>query len=187
MFETVNPATEKMICSVHEATAADVDIAVAAARKAFEGGWMTETGFNRGRLMAKLADLVERDLEILSQLESIDNRKAINIARTVDGPMSADCIRYYGGRIDKIHGNFIDPDPDHLVYTRMELRAQFSTLHHLAVTTSIDGRLRPNHSLEFPIADVGLEDWPRYCHGKLRCDQISRANSIVSVVHGQVD
>lgn len=134
MFQTVNPATEKVICSVHEATAADVDIAVAAARKAFEGGWMNETGFKRGRLMVKLADLMERDLEILSQLESIDNGKAINIARTVDVPMSADCIRYYGGWADKIHGDVINPDPEHLVYTRMEpVRIQFSTLHHVTL------------------------------------------------------
>lgn len=120
MFQTVNPATEKVICSVHEATAPDVDVAVAAARKAFEGGWKNETGFNRGKLMCKLADLIERDNEILSQLESLDNGKAINIARTVDVPMSADCIRYYGGWADKIHGQVIDSDKEHLVYTKME-------------------------------------------------------------------
>merc|ERR1712072_1238274 len=59
-FEVINPSTEEVITSVHEATEKDIDIAVAAARKAFEGPWRKETPENRGKLIVKLANLFER-------------------------------------------------------------------------------------------------------------------------------
>lgn len=178
-FETINPATEKVICSVHEATAADVDIAVAAARRAFEvDGWNKVTGANRGRLMAKLADLMERDLEILSHLESIDNGKALGVAKTVDVPMSADCIRYYSGWADKVHGQVIDPDPDHLCYTRIEPVGKSSPppcILHLVeakLMFYVDGCLWSNYSLELPLVDVGMEDRASDCCRERRRHQI---------------
>ncbi|KAI9744856.1 MAG: aldehyde dehydrogenase (NAD(P)(+)) ald5 [Claussenomyces sp. TS43310] len=118
-FEVINPSTEKVICSVHEATEKDVDIAVAAAREAFEGTWRKVTPGARGKLLLKLADLMERDLEKIAAVESLDNGKSITMAKG-DVQSAALCIRYYGGWADKIEGKTIDMDPDTLVYTKQE-------------------------------------------------------------------
>src|SRR5918911_5649909 len=75
-FETVNPATGEVICRVAEGDKADVDLAVKAARKAFEEGpWRTMNASERGRLLNKLADLIEKNQEELAALESLDNGK----------------------------------------------------------------------------------------------------------------
>ncbi|MCJ1286367.1 aldehyde dehydrogenase (NAD(P)(+)) ald5 [Xylographa opegraphella] len=119
-FETINPSTEEVICSVHEATEKDVDIAVAAARKAFEGEWRHKIiPQQRSKLMTKLAELIERDAKTLAALESLDNGKSLFMAG-LDVQMVADCIRYYGGWADKIEGKVIDTMPDHFNYTRSE-------------------------------------------------------------------
>ena len=118
-FETTNPATEETITSVHEATEKDVDTAVAAARQAFEGTWRRVTPSERGRLLAKLADLMERDIDNLAALEAADNGKAFSIAK-VDMGNAIGCVRYYAGWADKIHGQTIDTNPDTLSYTRHE-------------------------------------------------------------------
>lgn len=118
-FETVNPSDEKVITSVHEATEKDVDTAVAAARAAFEGEWRLVTPSDRGRLLNKLADLVERDIEQLAAIEALDNGKALTMAK-VDLDMAIGCIRYYAGWADKIHGQTIDTNPETLSYTRHE-------------------------------------------------------------------
>lgn len=118
-FEVINPSTEEVITSVHEATEKDVDIAVAAARKAFDGSWRKETPENRGRLLVKLADLFEKNLDLLAGVESLDNGKAITMAK-VDIGMSAGCLRYYGGWADKIEGKVIDTTPDTFNYVRKE-------------------------------------------------------------------
>ena len=84
-FATVNPATEEVICQVAEGDAADVDLAVRAARTAFETGpWSRMDGRDRGRLMNKLADLAEKHLDELAALETLDNGKPINDARAAD-------------------------------------------------------------------------------------------------------
>ncbi|KAL7465952.1 hypothetical protein ACHAXS_006262, partial [Conticribra weissflogii] len=78
-FETINPATEEVICSVQEAGPEDVDKAVAAAKAAFEVGspWRNLNGSDRRDLMLKLADLIERDRTFLEVLEAMDNGKPI--------------------------------------------------------------------------------------------------------------
>lgn len=118
-FETINPADEKPIVAVHEATEKDVDIAVKAARTALEGVWKETTPSNRGRLLTKLADLFERDIDILAAIESLDNGKPLSQAKG-DVLNSAGCLRYYGGWADKIVGQTIDTDPNYLTYTRHE-------------------------------------------------------------------
>src|SRR5204862_6130061 len=86
-FETVNPATEEVIASVAEGDAADVDLAAKAARKAFESGpWSTMDARDRGRLLSKLADLMESNLDELAALESLDNGKPIRDSRAADLP-----------------------------------------------------------------------------------------------------
>ena len=118
-FEVYNPSNEKVICSVQEATEKDVDIAVAAARKAFEGPWRKETPENRGRLLVKLADLFEKNLEFLASIEALDNGKAQNMAK-VDIGMCAGTLRYYGGWADKIEGRVTDTNADSFNYIKKE-------------------------------------------------------------------
>ncbi|KKA29733.1 hypothetical protein TD95_003890 [Thielaviopsis punctulata] len=118
-FEVINPATEEVICSVHEATKEDVDVAVKAARVAFENGWSTSVPGERSKLMLKLADLVDRDIDLLAAVESSDNGKSISLARG-DVTAVAACIRYYGGWADKIEGKTIDIGKDMFCYTRHE-------------------------------------------------------------------
>ncbi|KAI2632177.1 aldehyde dehydrogenase [Hypoxylon sp. NC1633] len=119
-FEVINPTTEDVICSVHEATEKDVDIAVAAARKAFNGPWRTTiTPQQRGTLMTKLADILEKNSDLLASIESLDNGKSISMARG-DVWAVVNCIRYYGGWADKIEGKTIDINPESFHYTRHE-------------------------------------------------------------------
>jgi len=118
-FEVINPTTEKVICSVSEATEKDIDIAVAAARKAFEGPWRRETPEQRGKYLNNLAVLIEKNLDTLAAIESLDNGKAIGMAKGDVGSVAA-CFRYYGGWADKIEGKTIDTNPDTFTYTRQE-------------------------------------------------------------------
>ena len=81
-FETVNPATEEVIAQVAEGDAADVDLAVKAARDAFDNGpWRRMDARDRGRLIYKLADLIEEDIDELAALEVLDNGKPISEAQ----------------------------------------------------------------------------------------------------------
>ncbi|KAJ5788856.1 uncharacterized protein N7518_005867 [Penicillium psychrosexuale] len=118
-FETLNPTTEKPITSVYEASEKDVDIAVKAAREAFEGPWKKVTPSDRGRMLTKLSELFERDMETLASIEALDNGKAVTMAK-VDIANAAGCLRYYGGWADKITGQTIDTNSETLSYTRHE-------------------------------------------------------------------
>jgi len=118
-FEVINPANEEVICSVHEATEKDVDLAVAAARKAFEGSWRQTTPQQRGIYLLKLAELAEKNLEILASVESLDNGKSITLARGDVGAVVG-CLRYYGGWADKIEGKTMDVAPDMFHYTKQQ-------------------------------------------------------------------
>src|SRR5580704_7179829 len=81
-FGTVNPATGEEICQIAEADAADVDKAVNAARAAFEhGSWRKTLASERGRLLHRLADLIETNADELAKLESLDNGKPVSVAR----------------------------------------------------------------------------------------------------------
>lgn len=103
-FDTVNPATGEVICKVCEADKEDIDAAVKAARKAFEGEWKKVTPYERERLLNKLADLIEKNAEELAQLETLDNGKPINESSNVDVPASIQHFRYYAGWATKIYG-----------------------------------------------------------------------------------
>jgi aldehyde dehydrogenase (NAD+) len=105
--------------AVHEATEKDVDIAVAAARRAFEGPWHEVPPSERGRLLSRLADLLERDMSTIAAIEALDNGKTVQWAHG-DVHASAGCLRYYAGWADKIFGQTIDIDPKTLAYTRHE-------------------------------------------------------------------
>lgn len=126
-FPTYNPATGEVLAHVAEGTHPDVDRAVSAARKAFEDGpWRKLTASERGRLIWKLADLLETHLEEFAQLESLDNGKPVGVARVADVPLAIDHFRYMAGWATKIEGNTIPisvpytPGAQYLAYTLRE-------------------------------------------------------------------
>src|SRR5438445_5338071 len=120
-FPTLNPATGEVICQVAEGDKADVDLAVKAARKAFEEGpWSRMNASERGRLLNKLADLIEEHREELAALESLDNGKPYRDSFNIDLPLTVKCYRYYAGWADKIHGKTIPVEGNYFCYTRHE-------------------------------------------------------------------
>lgn len=120
-FPTINPATGEEICQVAEADAADVDEAVKAARRAFEEGpWSKMSAADRGRLLYKLADLIEENADQLAMLESLDNGKPYHVARSGDLPLSIATYRYYAGWADKVQGRTVPVAGNYFTYTRHE-------------------------------------------------------------------
>lgn len=120
-FETINPATEEVIAQVAEGDKEDIDLAVKAARKAFDSGpWRKTDARDRGRLLYKLADLIEAELDDLAELETLDNGKPIAESKNGDLPLVVDCLRYYAGWADKIHGQTIPVRGPYFCYTRKE-------------------------------------------------------------------
>ena len=120
-FGTVNPSTGEEICQVAEADAADVEKAVKAARTAFEEGlWRKMPASERGRLLMRLADLIEKNADELARLESMDNGKPFSVAKSVDVAATVACYRYFAGWSDKIQGKTIPIDGNYFCYTRHE-------------------------------------------------------------------
>ncbi len=119
-FATIDPSTAEEICQVAEADAADVDKAVMAARAAFEGPWRKLRASERGRLLYRLADLIEANGEELARIESLDSGKPLSIARSVDVAKTVACYRYFAGWADKVQGKTIPIDGDFFCYTRHE-------------------------------------------------------------------
>jgi len=118
-IDVINPTTGKVITQVTEGTKEDVDEAVKAAEKAFKTTWGENvSGQTRGKHLIKLAELVERDADVLAALESLDNGKAYSIARGFDVLEAAATFRYYGGWADKDHGKVIDVNPSKMAYTK---------------------------------------------------------------------
>jgi aldehyde dehydrogenase (NAD+) len=122
-FDTVNPATGEVLTQVVEASAADVDRAVEAARRAFEGKngpWRRMPASERGRLIWRLADIVEKHIDELAELETLDNGKPIFESRHVEMPMAIDVLRYYAGWATKIHGETVNTFDSAFTYTLRE-------------------------------------------------------------------
>ncbi|XP_031638320.1 aldehyde dehydrogenase, mitochondrial [Contarinia nasturtii] len=122
IFPTVNPATGQEIAQIQAGGKEDVNIAVAAAREAFKLGspWRRMDASERGSLLYKLADLMERDRSYLASLETFDNGKPFSASYYVDVPFSIKNLRYFAGWADKNHGKTIPMDGDYFAYTRHE-------------------------------------------------------------------
>jgi phenylacetaldehyde dehydrogenase len=109
-FAVHDPSTGEVIAQCSSGGAPEVDRAVRAARRAFESGaWSRITPSDRGRLLWRLADLIEEHGEELAQLESLDNGKPVGVARVADVPLSADLFRYMAGWATKLNGETIQP------------------------------------------------------------------------------
>ncbi|KAF3513978.1 hypothetical protein F2Q69_00005653 [Brassica cretica] len=120
-FPTIDPRTGEVIADVAEGDAEDIDRAVKAARKAFdEGPWPKMTAYERSRVMLRFADLVEKHSKDLAALETWDNGKTYQQAKTAEIPMLARLFRYYAGWADKIHGLTVPADGNYHVQTLHE-------------------------------------------------------------------
>jgi acyl-CoA reductase-like NAD-dependent aldehyde dehydrogenase len=119
-IEVINPATEEIVASVASADRADVDAAVAAARAALDGPWTRLSARERGRLIWRLGEkLIERADEV-ARLETLHNGKPIFESRQIEIPAAAECLQYYAGWADKIHGETIPVKGNYLTYTLRE-------------------------------------------------------------------
>ena len=121
-FDTINPSTGEVLARVAEGDAEDMNRAVAAARKAFESGpWPRLTPSQRGHLLWKVAELIEKNAEELAQLETLDNGKPIKYSRASDVPLTADHFRYFAGWATKLEGNTMPVSiPNMFTYTLRE-------------------------------------------------------------------
>jgi aldehyde dehydrogenase (NAD+) len=122
-FDTINPATGEVLTQVAEASAQDVNHAVQAARRAFDdraGAWRKMSASERGRLVWRLADLIEKNIDEFAELETLDNGKPIFESRQVDMPMVVDVLRFYAGCATKIHGETINTLETAFTYTLRE-------------------------------------------------------------------
>jgi len=122
-FPTYNPATGEVLAHVAEGDKEDIDRAVAAARAAFDyGPWSKITPSERGCLIWKLADLIEKHAEEFAQLESLDNGKPVATARLADVPAAIDNLRYMAGWATKIEGSTISISAQGAKYLAYTLR-----------------------------------------------------------------
>ena len=119
-FEVINPSTEEEITHIYEAREDDVNIAVDAATEAFDNtDWATQDPSVRGKLLYNLAELIEEHLETLSGIESLDNGKALQLAK-IDVGLVAAYIRSCAGWADKVYGKLIETGNTHFSYSRRE-------------------------------------------------------------------
>ena len=128
-FETFDPATEQSLGSVAHGEAADVDLAVAAARRCFDderSDWRRMTPSERGRIIHRIGDLILEHADELAMLETLDNGKPLAIAKAADVTLAADLFHYMSGWATKIEGNTVPisaltaPGSEFLAYTRKE-------------------------------------------------------------------
>lgn len=121
-FETINPATGETLVRVAEGDVEDINRAVKAARAAFESGpWAKMTPSQRGRLLWRVAELIEEHADELAMLETLDNGKPIRYSKASDVPLTADHFRYFAGWATKIEGETIPVSiPNMLTYTLRE-------------------------------------------------------------------
>ncbi|ODV60699.1 aldehyde dehydrogenase family protein [Ascoidea rubescens DSM 1968] len=119
-FEVISPSTEEEITHVYEAREDDVNIAVEAATHAFENtDWATQDPAIRGKLLYNLAELVEEHQDVLASIESLDNGKALQLAKGDVGLVAA-YIRSCAGWADKVYGKLIETGSTHFSYSRRE-------------------------------------------------------------------
>lgn len=120
-FPTLDPRTGEVIADVAEGDAEDVNRAVSAARRAFDGGpWPKKTAYERSRILYRFADLIEKHNDDIAALETWDNGKPYEQAAAIEVPMLARLIRYYAGWADKIHGLTVPADGPYHVQTLHE-------------------------------------------------------------------
>src|SRR5512133_2053255 len=121
-FETINPATGELLTQVAQASLSDVDEAVQTARNAFHPNsvWRNLSASDRGKVLWRVADLLEQNIDEIAELETLDNGKPIFESRYVDVPMVIDVFRYFAGWATKIHGETVNTFDNAFTYTMRE-------------------------------------------------------------------
>lgn len=120
-YANLNPATGAVLNRVADCAAADVDRAVAAARAAFDSGvWSRRTPTDRKRVLLRLADLIERDIETLALLESLDMGKPVAVSCDYEMPMLVDFVRWFAEAADKLYDEVAPTGPGTLALVRRE-------------------------------------------------------------------
>ena len=116
-FETLDPATEESLGSVAHGAAEDIELAVGAARRCFDderSDWRRMTPSERGKVIHRIGDLIERHADELAMLETLDNGKPLTVAKAADVALAADLFHYMSGWATKIEGNTIPISARHL-------------------------------------------------------------------------
>src|SRR6202522_915354 len=169
-FPTYNPATGEVLSNVAEGDTEDIDRAVKAARAAFETGpWSKISPSERGQMIWRLGDLLEKHAEEFAQLESLDNGKPLKIARVADLPLAVDHFRYYAGWSTKIEGNTIN--------LGLQKQGKFHAYTVREPVGRAGGSSGSDHSVEFPAADGRLETGSGPGYGLYRRTQAGRTDS----------
>ncbi len=121
-FDTINPATGKAIIGISEGDKTDVDLAVAAAKKAFEDGskWSKMSASRRGKFLWKVSELISKNADELAYLETIDCGKPISETMQIEIPIASDIFAYYAGAATKIQGDTIPVSGNYFNYTLRE-------------------------------------------------------------------
>nr|AXB54949.1 coniferyl-aldehyde dehydrogenase 1 [Manihot esculenta] len=120
-FETIDPRNGEVIARIAEGDKGDIDVAVKAARHAFDHGpWPRLPGVARARIMHKFADLIEENVEELAALDTVDAGKLFSAGKALDIPHVASLLRYYAGAADKIHGEVLKMSRELQGYTLLE-------------------------------------------------------------------
>ncbi len=119
-MDVINPATEEVIAQVPASTKEDVDAAVAAARAAFDGPWAKLSARERGRFVYKLGERLMERADEIANLETLHNGKPIFESRHIEIPAAAECLQYFAGWADKVHGETIPVKGNYFTYTLRE-------------------------------------------------------------------
>ena len=106
-FTDLNPATEQPLTEIAAGTAHDIDVAVQSGRRALEGAWGATPGPARALVLNRIADLIERDVEILARLEALDIGKPVGQPSMLDVPNAVATFRHFAGWADKVTGTVI--------------------------------------------------------------------------------
>ena len=110
-FKTINPATEETLAEISEASAADVDAAVKAARTAYDKVWSRMSGADRGKYLFRIARILQERAREFAVLETLDNGKPIRESRDVDVPIAAAHFFYHAGWADKLEYATLGANP----------------------------------------------------------------------------
>jgi acyl-CoA reductase-like NAD-dependent aldehyde dehydrogenase len=119
-IDVINPATEEVIAQVPASTKDDVDAAVAAARAAFDGPWSKLSARERGRFVYKLGERMMERADEFARLETLHNGKPIFESRQIEIPAAVECLQYFAGWADKVHGETVPVKGNYFTYTLRE-------------------------------------------------------------------
>jgi acyl-CoA reductase-like NAD-dependent aldehyde dehydrogenase len=119
-FESINPADESVIATVAEAGEADADRAIAAAREALEGPWGRMAAAERGKILWRMGDLIQAQVQSIAMVETLDTGKTLFDSGKIELPMAAAIFQYYAGAATKLSGRTLDANPSAFTYTLKE-------------------------------------------------------------------